>query len=144
MLSRFYSHLPHASRRVDVRLLTGVSFDGNTSHSLHVQVHTEGTGDGTSLRVGFLQRSLLLWQETMTHCCVFTDVTFTTVLQCKDIVMFYRIVQDLRPCLDGAHLCGPINLWQCTSATSCSPQYACEISWMQLGGKPIVVITRGL
>ena len=42
------------------------------------------------------------WQGTLTHCCVITDVTFTTDLQRKDIVMFYRIVQDLHPCLDGA------------------------------------------
>ena len=60
----------------------------------------------------------------MTHCCVFTYVTFTTVLQRKDIVMFYRIVQDLHPCLDGAHLCGPPNkplaMHQCDSVQSFS------------------------
>ena len=75
----------------------------------------------------------------MTHCCVITDVTFTTDLQRKNIVMFYRIVQDLHPCLDGAHLCGNAPVRLCAVL-----QYACEISWMQLGGKPIVVITRGL
>ena len=92
-----------------------VSFDDNTSHSLHVHVHTEGTGDGTTVRVGFLQRSRLLRGKTYDSLlCDFYN---------SSAVQGYRdVLQNCRLCAILQYACEGLEV-----NPSSSSQEVCEL-----------------